>query len=151
MKAPNHATAQVGGHTAACVKDAEGRMFIRFSTVAEPDVYRDTPVSSRTEAEARIAAWVNARTRHPQRRPLWLMDEADIQPRRPAVAWSERPVSDLDVGPAMVIKLRDHGFLTFADVDAASDADLVAVPGLGPKTVAAIREAIAAWKWRPGA
>jgi predicted flap endonuclease-1-like 5' DNA nuclease len=78
------------------------------------------------------------------------MDEATIQPRRPAPSWQTRPVSDLGLGPAMVVKLRDAGFMTFGDVDAAPDEALTAIAGLGPKTVASMREALAAWKWTPG-
>lgn len=44
------------------------------------------------------------------------------------------------IGPATAGKLRSHGFVTVADVRAASDEALLGVAGVGPENLATIRE-----------
>lgn len=47
------------------------------------------------------------------------------------------------IGPETAAQLRASGFVTRTDVRSADDEDLLAVPGIGPANVEAIRDAVA--------
>jgi hypothetical protein len=72
------------------------------------------------------------------REALDLVDDSDPddEPASPDV-----PFEDVEgIGPSTAAKLHSQGFVTEADVRGASDIALLAVAGVGPANLAAIRE-----------
>lgn len=63
-------------------------------------------------------------------------DDDDDEPTSPEVPFEEVE----GIGPSTAAKLRSQGYVTEADVRAASDDALLAVAGVGPQNLAAIRE-----------
>ena len=86
-------------------------------------------------------------TKRKTTRPGWLMPEAT--PRMDPPVWQNRPVSDLQLGPATTGLLAAAGYTTLGALDAAPDDALCAIKRVGPTTITKIRAAIAAWAWTP--
>lgn len=61
-------------------------------------------------------------------------------PADPAPVVPARPANTLGLGPAVTEALQEAGLWTVDDVRQASDDALLAVRGIGPKTLAAIRQ-----------
>lgn len=80
------------------------------------------------------------------REALGLLGESAVDTGDPDVSGDDPSVAFEEIagiGPAKAAKLRASGFRTEGDVRAASDEAVLAVPGVGPENLAAIREFVA--------
>lgn len=76
-------------------------------------------------------------------RPFWLApdDPADAKP----VPWQRRRLSEAGITGAIAAKLQAAGIHRLGDLAAWSDEGILALPGVGPGTLAKLRDACAAW------